>query len=71
MKPVFFALFCCILLCTGVSGEITFTLPKSEYYVPLGGTMEIGIFSENTGGDMTGTLTRSENRTIIGKDGRP
>ncbi len=71
MKPVFFALFCCILLCTGVSGEITFTLPKSEYYVPLGGTMEIGIFSENTGGDMTGTLTRSENRTIIGKDGLP
>jgi hypothetical protein len=71
MKPVVIALLCCIFLCTAASGEITFTLPKAEYFVPVGGTTEIAIFSENTGGDISGTLTRFENRTFIGKDGLP
>ncbi len=71
MKTVFFILLCCIVLCTVVSGEITFTLQKSEYYIPLGGTTDIPIFAENTGGDQSGTLTRFENKTFIGKDGLP
>lgn len=71
MKPVVIALLCCIFLCAAASGEITFTLQKSEYYIPVGGTTEIGIFAENTGGDLSGTLTRFENRTFTGKDGLP
>jgi hypothetical protein len=71
MKPVVIALLCCIFLCAAASGEITFTLQKSVYYIPVGGTTEIGIFAENTGGDLSGTLTRFENRTFTGKDGLP
>jgi hypothetical protein len=71
MKPVVFTILCCILLSGAVTGDITFTLPRTDYYVPLGGSAEIRIFVQNTGDDISGTLTRFENRTAVGPDGLP
>lgn len=71
MKPVIFTILCCVLLSGAVSANIIFTLPRMDYYVPLGGSAEIRIFIENPGDDITGTITRFENRTSIGLDGLP
>jgi hypothetical protein len=71
MKPVIFTILCCLLLSGAVSANVIFTLPRTDYYVPLGGSAEIRIFVENTGDDIPGTITRFENRTSIGPDGLP